>query len=102
MAEHFNEANFSEKVLKSDKPAMIDFFAQWCGPCKMMAPIIDELAEAKKDSWLIGKVDVDEAGDLAAKYGIQSIPTIIIFKDGAEVDRIIGFQSKEALNAKLV
>ena len=102
MAQIFNDENFADEVLKSDKPVLVDFFAQWCGPCKMMAPIIEELAESKKDKWLIGKVDVDEAGQLAMQYGIQSIPTLIIFKNGEEVDRMIGFQSKEALLSKLI
>ena len=97
----FTDENFNEEVLKSDKPVMVDFFAQWCGPCKMMGPIVEELAKEHEASWKIGKLDVDEATEMAEKYAVQSIPTIIFFKEGKEVDRMIGFQSKEALAAKL-
>jgi thioredoxin 1 len=94
-AGHFSESDFDEKVLKSDKPVMVDFFADWCGPCKQAAPVIDELAEEYKDKMVIGKVDVDENQALAAKYGVMSIPTLIVFKDGKEVERMSGFAGKE-------
>lgn len=101
MSQIFTDQNFEDEVLKSDKPVLIDFYAEWCGPCKMMAPIIDELAEEKKDEWKIGKVNVDESPGLSQQFGIQSIPTLILFKEGKVVDKFMGFQSKEALLAKL-
>ena len=102
MSQIFNDDNFDEEVLRADKPVLVDFYAEWCGPCKMMAPVIDELAEEVKDTWLVGKVNVDESPNTAGKYGVQSIPTVIIFKKGEEVDRMVGFQSKEALKGKMV
>lgn len=101
MSQIFNDENFDEEVLRAEKPVLVDFYAEWCGPCKMMAPVIDELAEEMKDSHVIGKVNVDEAPGTAGKYGVQSIPTLIFFKKGEEVDRVVGFQSKEALKAKM-
>lgn len=94
-AGHFSGSDFDEKVLKSDKPVMVDFFADWCGPCKQAAPVIDELAEEYKDKMVIGKVNVDENQALAAKYGVMSIPTLIVFKDGKEAERMSGFAGKE-------
>jgi thioredoxin 1 len=91
---HFTDADFEEKVLKSDKPVMVDFFAEWCGPCKMAAPIIDELSEEFADKAVIGKVDVDANNKVAMQFGVMSIPTVIMFKDGKEVDRKIGFAGK--------
>lgn len=86
--------NFEEEVLNSDKPVIIDFYADWCGPCKMMSPIIDSIAEENKEL-KVGKVNVDEAQELAIKYNIMSIPTIIIFKNGNEYKKIVGVTSKE-------
>ena len=86
--------NFEEEVLNSDKPVIIDFYADWCGPCKMMSPIIDSIAEENQEL-KVGKINVDEAGELAAKYNIMSIPTIIIFKNGNEYKKIVGVTSKE-------
>lgn len=93
-AAHFSDQDFEEKVIKSDKPVMVDFYADWCGPCKMAAPIIDELSEEYKDSAVIGKVNVDENNETAGKYGVMSIPTVIMFADGKEVGRKIGFAGK--------
>jgi thioredoxin 1 len=90
---HFSDQDFNELVLKSDKPVMVDFYAEWCGPCKLAAPIIEELALINKDKVLIGKVDVD-ATTVSAKYGVMSIPTVIMFKGGQEVDRKVGFGGK--------
>lgn len=89
-----NNDNFEEEVLKSDLPVMVDFFADWCGPCKMAAPIIDELAQEYKDKARIGKLDVDENNEIASQYGVLSIPTVIMFKDGKEVARKVGFAGK--------
>lgn len=88
---HFTDTDFEEKVIKSKLPVLVDFYADWCGPCRMAAPIIDELSETYKDKVLIGKVDVDKSTATAAKYGVQSIPTVIMFKDGKEVERKVGF-----------
>ncbi len=90
-ATHFTDADFEEKVIKSKLPVLVDFYADWCGPCRMAAPIIDELSETYKDRVSIGKVDVDVSTGTAAKYGVQSIPTVIMFRDGKEVDRKVGF-----------
>jgi len=98
---NFTDENFEAEVLKSDIPVLVDFYAEWCGPCKMLAPVIDELAKEYEGKWKIGKCDVDSAGAIAQKYGIQSIPTLLFFKDGEVVDKAMGFQSKEALVAKL-
>ena len=101
MAKAFNDDNFDEEVLRSDKPVLVDFFAEWCGPCKMMAPVIDELAGEMEGTAVIGKLNVDEAPQTAAKYGVQSIPTVIVFKGGEEVNRSVGFKNKEDLKALL-
>lgn len=90
-AAHFSDQDFEEKVLKSSLPVLVDFSAEWCGPCRLAAPIIDELSETYKDKMLIGKVDVDASIATAAKYGVQSIPTVIMFKNGQEVERKVGF-----------
>lgn len=102
MAEHnFTDGNFEEEVIKSELPVLVDFFAEWCGPCKMMAPLIDELAKEYEGKWKIGKCDIDANPGLAAQFGITSIPTLLLFKDGQVVNKALGFQSKEALVAKL-
>ncbi len=97
----FTDKNFQDEVLKAQGLVMVDFFATWCGPCKMMAPVVEKLSEAYKDKVKIGKLDVDENPDTSGKYEIQSIPTTIFFKDGEMVDKLIGFQSEEALKKKL-
>ncbi len=93
--------NFEEEVLKSDKTVLVDFWATWCGPCRMIAPIVSELAEEKADVLKVGKVDVDAETELAIRYNVQSIPTILIFKDGAVVNKQIGYCPKSALEALL-
>lgn len=90
------EANFEEEVLKSDKTVLVDFWASWCGPCKMLSPIVDEIAE-ENSSIKVGKVNVDEEGDLAGKYNIMSIPTLLIFKDGKLVNQSVGVVPKQAI-----
>ncbi|MBI2634041.1 thioredoxin [Candidatus Peregrinibacteria bacterium] len=97
----FTTENFEKEVLKSDIPVLVDFYADWCGPCKMMAPVIEELAETYKGKWKIGSLNVDDSHEIAEKYGIQSIPTLNFFKNGQIVDQLIGFQSKEKLKEKL-
>lgn len=91
------KSNFESEILNSSKIALVDFWAPWCMPCRMIAPIIEELAEEMKDKAVVGKVNVDEEGELAMKYGVSSIPTLIVFKNGAEYKRVIGVQSKAAL-----
>lgn len=93
-APHFTDQDFEEKVIKSALPVMVDFYADWCGPCKLAAPIIDELAESYAGKVVIGKLDVDENQESAMKYGVMSIPTVIMFKGGQEVDRMVGFGGK--------
>lgn len=86
-----------EKVISENPIVLIDFFATWCGPCKMLAPVIEELAEEELENVAICKVDVDEESELAGKYGIQSIPTIIVVKDGKAVRQAMGYRPKESL-----
>ena len=90
--------NFENEVLKSDKNVLVDFWASWCGPCKMLAPTIEAIAE-EYDSFKVGKVNVDDEPDLAQAYGISSIPTLIVFKDGKAVQTKLGFMPKPAVAA---
>jgi thioredoxin 1 len=92
----FTSKNFESDVLRSDKPVLVDFWAPWCGPCRMMAPVIAEIAE-EVSSIVVGKINVDEEPVIAEKYGVQSIPTFILFKGGAEAKRVVGGQPKEEL-----
>lgn len=94
---HFTDNQFHEEVLKSEKPVLVDFWANWCGPCHMIAPIIKEIAEDFDGQVKVGKVDVDEHQNTAAQYGIMSIPTLILFKDGQELTRITGVRSKSEI-----
>ena len=90
------ENEFDEVVLKSDKPVFVDFYATWCGPCKMMSPILEQLSEEKQDV-VFAKIDVDDAERLAVLYGISSIPCMILFKNGEEADRVVGAVPKQKL-----
>mgnify|MGYP003307680125 CR=1 FL=1 len=94
MAIHFTDENFNEEVLASNIPVVVDFYADWCGPCKVMAPIIDEIADERPDI-TVGKVNVDENQELANQYRIMTIPTLIIFKNGTIVNQISGLRPKE-------
>ena len=97
MALELNDSVFEEKVLKSDKPVLVDFWAEWCGPCRMVGPIIDELSKEFEGKAVVGKIDVDANQELAAQLNIMSIPTLILFKDGEIVDQAIGALSKAQL-----
>ena len=89
--------NFEQEVLQSRTPVLIDFWATWCGPCRMMAPVVDEIAESMGSSIKVCKVNIDENQDLAEKYAVMSIPTFIVIKNGEETGRTVGVQSKEEL-----
>ena len=94
MAKQFTSSNFNAEVLSSETPVLVDFWATWCGPCRMQGPIIDALAA---DGYNVGKLDVDENPDIARRYNVMSIPTLILFKNGEEVQRFVGVQTKEKL-----
>ncbi len=91
-------SNFETMVLQADKPELLDFWAEWCGPCRMLSPIIDELAESElKDKAIVGKVNVDEESELAQRFGVMSIPTLIVFKGGKPVNKSVGAKPREAI-----
>jgi len=94
-------AEFDEKVLNSDLPVLVDFWATWCGPCRMVAPSVEAVAEDFVGKARVYKLDVDQESEVAAKYGIMSIPTLVIFKDGKPVNQIVGAQPKKAIADKL-
>lgn len=102
---HITKDNFNELVVDSKTPVLVDFFATWCGPCKMLSPILEQVADEVKNKVVVAKLDIDECMELAQEYGIMSVPTMILFKDGAEVSRNIGFRGKpqilDMINSKL-
>lgn len=98
---HLTEGNFEKEVLQSEVPVLVDFWATWCGPCKMMAPVVDEIAKEVGESLKVGKVDIDQNISLATKYGVMSIPTFIVFKQGKAVRSSVGVQSKEDIMGML-
>lgn len=101
MAKVFNEDNFDSEVLQSSEPVLVDFWAPWCGPCRQLAPVIDQLSTEYEGSVKVGKVDTDQNPNLAVKYGIQSIPTLMIFKNGEVVNQMLGNQPKANLQQAL-
>ena len=92
-----NEKNFEEEVLQTDKIVLIDFWASWCGPCRMMSPVVDKIAEEMQDTVKVCKINIDEEQNLAVRYNVMSIPTFVVFKDGKEVNRSIGVQDKSEI-----
>ena len=101
MALEITDANFEELVMKAEKPVMIDFWAVWCGPCRMIAPIVEEMAGEYEGRAIVGKVDVDSNPNIAVKYGIRNIPTVLFVKGGQVVDKQVGAAPKQSFTTKL-
>src|SRR5579859_7381655 len=96
------DTNFQQEVLKSETPVLVDFWAEWCGPCKMIAPLVEEIAQKYNGRLRVGKMDVDENGNVPMMFDIQGIPTLILFKNGQPVQHIVGFRSKDQLEKAIV
>jgi thioredoxin 1 len=96
------DETFNQEVLKSDTPTLVDFWAVWCGPCRMVAPVVDEIAREQMGKLKVMKLDVDENQNTAMAYGVMSIPTLILFKNGQPVERIVGFRPKSDMNKKIL
>lgn len=101
MAKELTDSNFNDVVIDSGKASVVDFWAPWCGPCKVIAPIIEELSQELGESFVIGKYNVDEGDEVSRKYGIRNIPTLLFFKDGELKDKIVGSTTKATIVAKL-
>ena len=100
MAKEITDSNFKD-LINSDKPVVVDFWAPWCGPCKMLGPIVDELANDFEGKAIIGKMNIDENSEVSSQFGIRSIPTILFFKNGEQVDKVVGLLTKPALEEKI-
>lgn len=98
---HITDDTFEAEVLKAEQPVLVDYWAEWCGPCRMIAPIVDQLADEFGDKLKIGKLDADEHQEVLMKYGIMSIPTLMLFKDGEPVVRITGYQPKDRIRSQI-
>ncbi len=96
------DSTFKSEVLEAEEPTLVDFWAEWCGPCKMVAPVVEEIASEYDDRLQVAKMDVDSNRQTPAEYGIQGIPTLVLFKDGDEATRIVGFRPKEAMMEELL
>ncbi len=94
---HVTNTTFEQEVLKADLPVIVDFWAEWCGPCKALAPVLEEIDKENGDRVKVCKINVDEEGELAVQFGIMSIPTVLIFNDGEQVEKSIGLTTKEAI-----
>lgn len=101
MALKITAENFESVVLNSDKPVLVDFWATWCGPCKMIAPVIEELSQELEGQVVVAKLDVDEVPSIAAQYNVMSIPTLLVFENGKETNRLVGFRPKAQIVAAL-
>ncbi len=101
MVRNVTDRNFEDEVVKSDVPVLVDFWAEWCGPCRMIGPLVDEIAGELKGKLKVVKVNVDDAQELAGRYNIMSIPTLLIFKDGEPVEQMVGAMSKDQLLDKI-
>ena len=100
MLKHVNSKNFQEEVINSQRAVLVDFFATWCGPCQMLAPVLEKISSSRAD-FDIAKVDIDEAQDLAYKYGIQVVPTMVIFKDGKNIKKIEGYHDENEIASEM-
>ena len=101
MALEITDANFEEIVINSDKPVLVDFWATWCGPCRMVGPVIDQVSEEYEGKAVVGKVDVDANQEFAAKYGVRNIPTVLLFHKGEIIDRKVGVSPKDAYTSAI-
>lgn len=101
MALEITDSNFNELVINSDKPVVVDFWAEWCGPCKMIGPVIDEISNEYSDKAIVGKVNVDQNSSVSAQFNVRSIPTVLFIKNGEVVDKSVGAVAKNVLTQKL-